>query len=123
MRAQQAGEVIACDIGGDHAVGVGPDIEEFDLPSLFQMFAQWFGGRRRPSILQIMLRAGMVNSGAAAIAARQSSTLLIQPPLGSIDLLEWQAFDRAIEIGYQHTLRLLGADPELLAEQSPLLDV
>ena len=38
-----------------------------------------------------------------------------------IDLLNWQAFDKAIEQGYQHTLRVLGAEREKLDEQAPLL--
>jgi len=121
MRESQRGEVIAVDIGGDHAVTAGPGVEEFDLPPLWRMVVQWYTGRRRPSILQILLRAGMVNSGATSFASRSASTLLIQPNLSGIDLLNWQAFDKAIEIGYQHTLRVLGAEREQLDEQAPLL--
>ncbi len=123
MRESQTGEVIAVDIAGDHAVAPGQGIEEFDLPSLTHMVRQWFNGMRRPSILQIMLRAGMVNSGTAALAARKASSLLIQPKLDSIDLLEWHAFDRAIDIGYRHTLHMIGASQEQLAAYTPLIEV
>ena len=85
------------------------------------MIVQWYTGRRRPSIVEILLRAGMVNSTATSFAARNASTLLIQPNLVGIDLLNWQAFDKAIEQGYQHTLRVLGAEREKLDEQAPLL--
>lgn len=121
MRESQRGEVIAVDIGGDHAVRAGEGVEEFDLPPLWKMIVQWYTGRRRPSIVEILLRAGMVNSTATSFAARNASTLLIQPNLVGIDLLNWQAFDKAIEQGYQHTLRVLGAEREKLDEQAPLL--
>jgi NTE family protein len=121
MQQSQRGAVVAVDIGGDHAVSPGQGIEEFDLPPLPRMIFEWYTGRRRPSILQIMLRAGMVNSGAATLAARQAANLLIMPPLASIDLLEWQEFDRAIEIGYQHALRQIGGQKDALAAESPLM--
>jgi NTE family protein len=122
MRADGLGEVVAVDIGGDHAVMAGTGIEEFDLPPLWRMVAQWYGGRRRPSILQIMLRAGMVNSAVATHAARAASSLLITPPLGEIELLDWRRFDRAIEIGYQHALRQIGGQRDALAHEAPLFE-
>jgi NTE family protein len=57
--------------------------------------------------VSVLLGAGMVNAGAASLAARGAATLLIAPPLHEIDLLEWRAFDRAIEIGHHHTLDVL----------------
>ena len=119
MRDWQRGEIIASDIGGDHAMDA--PIEEFDLPPLWQMVSQWFRGIRRPSVISVLLRAGMVNSGAQTLAARGASTLLIMPPLGGIDLLNWRAFDRAIEIGYQHTLRVVGHGGDALAAETPPL--
>jgi predicted acylesterase/phospholipase RssA len=46
----------------------------------------------------------MVNSTATSVTQRQQTDLLLQPPLASIDLLDWQAFDRVVEIGYRHAL-------------------
>src|SRR6202008_821136 len=77
------GEVIAVDIGGDHALRA--EAEEFDLPPWWKLLPELFGIRRRPGILQILLRAGMVNSGAATLAAPSASGLLIMPPLAEID--------------------------------------
>ena len=42
----------------------------------------------------------MVNSEANTSARRELSDLLLQPPLEQIDMLNWRAFDRAIEAGY-----------------------
>jgi NTE family protein len=122
MRGEQFGEVVAVDIGGDHAVMPGAGIDEFDLPPLWRMVLQWYTGRRRPSILQIMLRAGMVNSALATHSARASSTLLITPPLAEIELLDWRRFDRAVDIGYQHALRVIGGQRDALAEDAPLFE-
>jgi NTE family protein len=122
MRAEGIGEVVAVDIGGDHAVMAGAGIEEFDLPPLWRMVVQWYSGHRRPSILQIMLRAGMVNSAVATQAAREASTLLIAPPLAEIELLDWRRFERAIEIGYQHGLRVIGGPRDALMQEAPLFE-
>ena len=64
---------------------------------------KWFRSRKqRINILQILWRAGMVNSAANTIARRELSDLLLQPPLEQIDMLNWRAFDRAIEAGYRY---------------------
>jgi NTE family protein len=121
MRESHRGEIVAVDIGGDHAVAAGQGVEEFDLPPLWRMVTQWFTGRRRPSILKVLLRAGMVNSGSAAGAARAASTMLIAPQLDGIDLLEWKSFERAIEIGYEHTQRVIGRGPSSLSTDTHTL--
>jgi NTE family protein len=105
MRSWQRGEVIASDIGGDRAVKA--PLDEFELPPLWRMAVQWYTGIRRPGLLSVLLGAGMVNAGAASLAARSAATLLLAPPLHEIELLEWRAFDRAIEIGHRHTQRVL----------------
>lgn len=122
LRADGISEVVAVDIGGDHAVIPGAGIDEFDLPPLWKMVAQWYTGRRRPSIVQIMLRAGMVNSAVATQAAREAASLLVMPPLAEIELLDWRRFDRAIEIGYQHALRVIGGSHDALAQEAPLFE-
>ena len=119
MRETHHGEVIAVDIGGDHAVRAHAD--EIDLPPWWKLIPDLFGRGKRPGILQLLLRAGMVNSGAATVAARQSSSLLLAPALGNIDLLDWQAFDRAVDIGYQCAVRTLGGDFDSFSAQAPLV--
>ncbi|HET9484090.1 MAG TPA: patatin-like phospholipase family protein [Xanthomonadales bacterium] len=114
-------DVIAVDIGGDHALKV--DFEEFDSPPWWRLLPDLFGTSRRPTMMRILLRAGMVNSGVATTTARDAASLLIMPPLGGIDLLDWKSFDRAVEIGYQHTLRMIGGPRDVLYTASPLFDV
>jgi predicted acylesterase/phospholipase RssA len=48
------------------------------------------------------MHAGMVNSAASERAQRELADVLLKPPLPNIDLLNWQAFDRAIQAGYDY---------------------
>jgi predicted acylesterase/phospholipase RssA len=63
--------------------------------------------RRRINIVQILMQAGMVNSAATAAAQRSLADVLLKPPLANVDLLNWRAFDRAIDAGYDYTRRAL----------------
>ncbi|MBS0375588.1 MAG: patatin-like phospholipase family protein [Proteobacteria bacterium] len=100
MRAQHPGVVIGVDVGSDATFT--SDIQDVDLPPLWKLLGWFRRHRQRPTILQILWRAGMVNSDAATIAGRRLTDLLLQPPLADVDLLNWRAFPRAIEAGYRH---------------------
>jgi NTE family protein len=110
MYRQSAGPLIGIDIAGEQALSSGVDGEA--LPNLINMTAQWFQGLRRPSMLRILIRAGMVNSKATNRANRQKLNLLLQPPVDDIDLLDWAAADRAIAAGYRHACGLLESAPD-----------
>ncbi|MGA2398596.1 MAG: cyclic nucleotide-binding and patatin-like phospholipase domain-containing protein [Steroidobacteraceae bacterium] len=101
MHARTPGLVIGCDVGADHRTA--PHVMA-DGPPLWRLFSR---GGRRMNIFQILMRAGMVNSVSSAAAQRSLADVLLKPPLTNIDLLEWHAFDRAIEAGYEHTVRAL----------------
>src|SRR5271165_2404143 len=95
MQGHAPGFVIGSDVGADHNFG-----------------------ERRVNIFQILMHAGMVNSAASERAQRELADVLLKPPLTDIDLLNWQAFDRAIEAGYQYAcaaLENLPAIPRLVA--------
>ena len=75
-------------------------------------------GERRVNIFQVLMHAGMVNSAAAERAQRELADVLLKPPLVNIDLLDWQAFDGAIQAGYDYAriaLEELPALPRMLA--------
>ncbi|MGB5131024.1 MAG: patatin-like phospholipase family protein [Steroidobacteraceae bacterium] len=101
MRALGRGPVIGVDVGTDRTFTT--DIEATEAPSLWNLFRRQHGRRRRPNILQILWRSGMVNSTTATQDRRGQSDLLLMPPLESLDLLDWKSFERAIDIGYRHT--------------------
>ena len=105
MRELARGPVIGCDVGADRAFTSDGD-DEMDMPTLWQLMA-WLRRKkqRRPNIFRILWRAGMVNSAATTMAHREKTDMLLQPPLAEVDMLNWKAFDRAIELGYEYTVQ------------------
>jgi NTE family protein len=99
MRAKGRGPVIGVDVGTDRAFTT--DVEATEAPSFWQSLYGRRGGLRRPNILQILFRCGMVNSTTAKLEHRAQSDLLLTPPLETLDLLDWKSFQRAIDIGYR----------------------
>jgi NTE family protein len=107
MHARAPGLVIGCDVSADHRI---PPPAGADAASPWKLFSR---GDRRIGIFQILMRAGMVNSVSGAAAQRSLADVLLKPPLAGIDLLEWRAFDRAIDAGYQYARRALAELPDL----------
>jgi NTE family protein len=73
-------------------------------------------GRRGINIFQILMHSGMINSASSAAAQRELADVLLKPPLANVDLLNWRAFDRAIQAGYDYAraaLETLPAIPRL----------
>jgi NTE family protein len=106
MRNCGIGRVIGVDVGAARAFTT--DSDDSDAPPFWKVF-QWFRGRKhRINILQILWRAGMVNSAANTVARRELSQVLLQPPLEQIDMLSWKSFDRAVDAGYEYTMKRLG---------------
>ena len=114
MRELGRGPVIGCDVAADRAFTA--DSDDLDVPPLWKVMSWLRGGRRRPNIFQILWRAGMVNSTATAAARRTETDLLLQPSLAAVDMLNWKAFDRAVQAGYEHTAQRLAPLPAALAE-------
>jgi NTE family protein len=106
MRAKGRGPVIGVDVGTDRTFTT--DVDATEMPSFWNLLGAP-RGRRRPNILQILWRAGMVNSTTATLERRTQSDLLLTPPLESLDLLDWKAFERAIAIGYRDTCERLAS--------------
>jgi NTE family protein len=79
MQQHAPGIVIGSDVGADHSFG-----------------------ERRVNIFQILMHAGIVNSASGERAQRELADILLKPPLANIDLLNWKAFDRAIQLGYDY---------------------
>lgn len=109
MRELGRGPVIGCDVGADRAFTSRS--EEIDVPSPWQLMSWSRRARHLPNIFQILWRAGMVNSSAMTAAHREKTDLLLQPPLAQIDMLNWKAFEKAIDAGYEYAARRLEALP------------
>jgi len=105
MQSHTPGLVIGSDVGADR-------------------FALDRGGKRGINIFQILMHAGMINSAASAAVQRELADVLLKPPLGNVDLLNWRAFDRVIQAGYDYAraaLDALPAIPRLPAPADPTL--
>jgi NTE family protein len=112
MRELGRGPIVGVDVGADRAFST--DMDEAEVPPFWKI-VQWFRGKkRRVNILQILWRAGMINSSVNTQAHRDMTDLLLQPPLEMFDMLDWKAFDRAIDAGYRYAR-------ERLSESAPSL--
>ncbi|MNC92835.1 hypothetical protein D3C83_93410 [compost metagenome] len=69
--------------------------------------------------MQVLWRAGMVNSAAMTLGQRASADLLLKPPVGQIDMLDWKAFDRVVDIGYRHAMECLERRTQDAAAPAP----
>jgi NTE family protein len=94
MQSHAPGLVIGCDVGADR-------------------FALGRHGRRRINIFQILMHSGMINSASSAAAQRELADVLLKPPLGNVDLLNWRAFDRVIQAGYDYARTALESLPAI----------
>jgi NTE family protein len=91
MQRHAPGLVIGCDVGADRSQRIHPQLH----------------------ILQILMYAGLVHSAASAALQRSLADVLFKPPLANVDLLNWKAFDRAIEAGYAYARQTLETLPQL----------
>jgi NTE family protein len=114
MREALDGTIVAVDAGANRLLETSAEMTE--VPSAWQL-AGWLRRRRRPSIniLQILLRAGMINSAAASMGQRSLADLVLKPPLERIDLLDWRALDRTIELSYRYTSEALEKNAEVFS--------
>jgi NTE family protein len=110
--ALERGPVIGVDVSGD---------EVFDRaaapPPRPPLWQRWLGGRNAgdPGIMETLWRVGTVGSVSTSRRDGEAAALVIRPPVGTLGLLDWRSFDRAIDIGYAHTRALIAERPELFA--------
>lgn len=110
MRQHTPGYVIGSDAGADYTLAAGAVTQG---PPLWRLFERSASGKRRLNIFQVLMHAGMVNSVSSEAAQRSLADLIVRPPLADIDLLNWQAFDRAIAAGYEYACKVLADAPRV----------
>lgn len=97
------GTILACDIRAEGVLDT--QLESAWSPGILQ---QWQQRERRPGIGSILIRSAMVNAETAANQRRALATQVLAPPLEDIALLDFEAFDRAEELGYRYGMEVLG---------------
>jgi NTE family protein len=101
VMGSERGTVIAVDAASDSMPVSECDANGFSFWQILR------GGRKIPPIVDLLMRTVTVGSEALGRAARAQADILFKPPLGNIDLLDWGACDRAIEVGYRHAITTL----------------
>lgn len=99
MRSLHRGPIIAVDVTRDWALR--PEMLAITQRGSFMQRLM------HPPILSILMRAGTVSSDAEIEKQADNADLVVEPPLGDIDIRDWRAFERTVTIGYEHTAELL----------------
>ncbi len=94
--------ILACDIRAEGVLD--SQLESAWSPGIVR---QWLQRSQRPGAASILLRAGMVNAETVANKRRELATHVFTPPLKDIALLDFAAFDRAVDIGYRYGMEVL----------------
>ncbi len=58
----------------------------------------------KPPIISVLMRAGTVSGEQQNRQQASDADLVIDPPLGKIEIRDWKAFDQAVAIGYEHAV-------------------
>ena len=103
MSALQRGPVIGVNVASGRSFA--SNVADLEAGSLWQLLRQVRG--ETPSIIRLLMRVGTMSSAAQLRLARAQADLLIEPKLKRIDPLDWRAFDRGVEAGYEETMRAL----------------
>jgi NTE family protein len=95
------GTIIAVDVASD------PALVSFEECNRFQTWRFLRRRRKLPPIVAVLLRAATVSGDSLTRMAHARADILFKPPLEDIDILDWQACDRAIDAGYRHAVEKL----------------
>ena len=95
-----------------------------ELPGNWALAWDRIAGRRRkyrvPSLMSMLTTATMLSSAAREQSAEGLADLELRIHLPSVGMLDWQAFDHAVNVGYRHASKVLEAiSPEELALYQP----
>ncbi len=111
MRAQWGiGRVIGVDLSLD-----APRPIELDrLPGRWALLRDRLRPRRQrryrlPSLTNYLMNVTSLYSTSRQREARQLTDLYLKPPLPKIGMLQWERFDTAVRLGYEHALQVLDA--------------
>jgi NTE family protein len=92
-------------------------VEDIEQKSLLWRLSR--GRKDTPNIVRILTRSVTINGDLERAANRAAADVLIQPQLGSIDLLSFREFDRAVELGYQAAAGAIEHIKKELAAETP----
>jgi NTE family protein len=103
MSDMKRGPIVAVDVSSDW--GFKATIDDIDQRPLRQLLTHARKGT--PNIINILIAAGAMSSHAQVRALRNHVDLLIEPPLGDLNMLDWKKFYYAVDAGYRHAMEIL----------------
>lgn len=103
MMDMRRGPVIASDLSISH--GFKATVNDLEQRTLWELMSHARKGT--PNIVTLLVASGTMSSYAQVRDSRDHVALLIQPVDEELNMLDWHAFDRMIEIGYRRTIALL----------------
>jgi NTE family protein len=62
-------------------------------------------------IVPVLVRAGTISSEVQNELAWRQADLLLVPPLEEVGILDWKAFDPAVNVGYRYASEQLAETP------------
>ena len=102
MRERCAGPIVAVEASDMTDL----DAAGLEAPSLFNHFKnRWFGqkeNRTFPSVLEILMRSLLLGSIQQVKKVKAGVDLMLSPPVDQFGLLEFEAIEELVEIGYQY---------------------
>lgn len=105
LRDRRPARLIGVDISAEMRFGAERDSTH--APAWWDI-ASWRDYRRTvPGLAQLLVGAAMVGSRSAKAARRGTVQQLLEPPLPGIGLLDWRAFDRIVEAGYEYAREVI----------------
>jgi NTE family protein len=100
MASEARGPIVAVDVSGE--IDLRADDERYGERSIFSLIMSRMRGT--PSIISILMRAGTVGSNLQRRSVRAQADFLFEPPLDDVGMRDWKSFERAIALGYAHTM-------------------
>jgi NTE family protein len=118
MARQGVGHILGCDLMRDNLRKL--DLENF--PTGNELLFDRIRGRskrryRVPGLSSIILNVSILHSQSKLQASRSLTDVCFTPELGRIGMLDWKAFDRAVDAGYKYAIEHLETIPGTLRTQ------
>jgi NTE family protein len=107
MRADGAGRIVAADLD----LRVERKLGYAEVPSPWRLLAgRLLPGTKRlpvPGLMNVVMKSTMIAGMERGARARESVDLYLAPQLPRIGLLDWNAFDKIVDIGYRYAVDAL----------------
>ncbi len=119
MRAQGRGPVYAVSVSPEEELALDQDYSDMTSPwrYLLSRLNPFGEPLRIPTIGSMLLRTVSLPAQDSGMKGKEAADLVFRPPLEGYRLLDWDAMDEVIEIGYRTAVSVLeeaerGRDPE-----------